>query len=157
MTRKYSSGTFKHTECRPVSAGLSLSSFCIFNVIRSFLVGVTNCGNRSFVGVTSCGYRAYTVASCAKGWTDIYCMWYRAYTSELFRQLSSVDLTRIVYKTPHVTLRYLGFNQITSLDTLIVIVEMRLALLLWERVYPAVAPLMSETKFRTHTEPQAKL
>jgi hypothetical protein len=38
-----------------------------------------------------------------------------------------------------VTLRFQRFNQITSLDTLIVIVEMLLASLLWERVYLAVA------------------
>jgi hypothetical protein len=57
------------------------------------------------------------------------------YTSELCRQLSQVDRTRTVYKTPHVTLRFQCFNQITSLDTLIVIVELQLALLLWERVY----------------------
>jgi hypothetical protein len=45
----------------------------------------------------SCRYRAFTVASCAKGWrenhdlilhTSLYCMWYRTYTSELYRQLS---------------------------------------------------------------------
>jgi hypothetical protein len=60
------------------------------------------------------------------------------YTSELYWQLSSVDLTRSVYITPHVTFRFQGFNQITSLDTLIVIVELRLASLLWERVYPAL-------------------
>jgi hypothetical protein len=52
--------------------------------------------------------------------------------------LSRPNTVRI-YKTSHVTLRLPGFNQITSLDTLIVIVEMRLALLLWERFYPAVA------------------
>jgi hypothetical protein len=95
-----------------------------------------------------CGYRAFTVASCAKGWRDNhdlilhtspYIMWYRTYRSELYQQLSSVDLTRTVYITPHVTFRFQGFNQFTSLDTLIVIVEMRLASLLWDRVYPAVA------------------
>jgi hypothetical protein len=46
---------------------------------------------------------------------------------------------RTVYKTPHITLRCQGFNQITSLDTRIVGVGMRLASLMWERVYPAVA------------------
>jgi hypothetical protein len=50
-------------------------------------------------------------------------------------EVSSVDLTRSVYKTPHVTFRFQGFNPITSLDTLIVIVELQLASLLWERVY----------------------
>jgi hypothetical protein len=52
------------------------------------------------------GYRAFTVASCAKAWRDnhdlilhtsLYCMWYRTYTSELYRQLSLVDLTPTVY------------------------------------------------------------
>jgi hypothetical protein len=68
-------------------------------------------------------------------------MWYRTYTRELYRQLSQVDLTRTLYKTPHVTLRCQGFNQITSMDTLIVIVELQLASLLWERVY---GPLLSK-------------
>jgi hypothetical protein len=35
-----------------------------------------------------------------------------------------------MYKTPHVTLRFQGFNQITSMDTRIVGVGMQLALLL---------------------------
>jgi hypothetical protein len=83
-----------------------------------------------------CEYRASTIASCAKGWRDnydlilyksLYCMWYRTCTSELYRQLSSVDLTQSVYKTPRVTFRFQCFNQITSLDTLIVIVELQLA------------------------------
>jgi hypothetical protein len=95
-----------------------------------------------------CGYQSSTDERCAKGWRDnhdlishtsLYCMWCRAYTSELYRQLSSVDLTRTVYKTPHVTLRFQGFNQIISMDTGIIGVGMRLASLLWERVYPAVA------------------
>jgi hypothetical protein len=97
-----------------------------------------------------CGYRAFTVASCAKGWRDnhdlilhtsVYFMWYRTYASELYRQLSQVDLTRSVYKTSHVTLRCQGFNQITFMDTRIVGVGMRLASLLWERVY---RPLLSK-------------
>jgi hypothetical protein len=88
------------------------------------------------------------VTNRAEGWRDnhdlilhtsLYCMWYRTYTSELYRHLSSVDPTRSVYITPHITFRFQGFNQITSLDTLIVIVELRLASLLWDRVYPAVA------------------
>jgi hypothetical protein len=62
-------------------------------------------------------------------------------TSELCRQLSQVDLTRAIYKTPHVTLCCQGFNQITSMDTCIVGVGMQLALLLWERVY---RPLLSK-------------
>jgi hypothetical protein len=57
------------------------------------------------------------------------------YTSELCWQLFQVDLTRAVYKTPHVTLRCQGFNHITSMDTRIVGVGMQLALLLWECVY----------------------
>jgi hypothetical protein len=61
------------------------------------------------------------------------------FTRELHRQLSSVDLTRSVYKTSHVTLRFQGFNEITSMDMHIIGVGMWLALLLWERVYPAVA------------------
>jgi hypothetical protein len=68
-------------------------------------------------------------------------MWYRTYTSELYRQLSQVDLTQSVYKTPRVTFRFQGFNQITSLNTLIVIVELQLASLLSERVY---RPLLSK-------------
>jgi hypothetical protein len=63
------------------------------------------------------------------------------HTSELCRQLSQVDLTWAVYKTPHVTLRCQGFNQITSMDMRIVGVGMQLALLLWERVY---RPLLSK-------------
>jgi hypothetical protein len=61
------------------------------------------------------------------------------YTSELYLHLSSVDLTQSVYKTSHVTLCFQGFNQITTMDTHIVGVGMRLALLLWECVYLAVA------------------
>jgi hypothetical protein len=52
--------------------------------------------------------------------------------------LSRSDPDRI-YKTSHVTLHFQGFNQITSMDTCIVGVGMRLASLLWEHVYPAVA------------------
>jgi hypothetical protein len=53
----------------------------------------------------SCGYRAFADARCAKGrrdnhdlilHTNIYCMWYRMYTSELCRQLSQVDLSQSV-------------------------------------------------------------
>jgi hypothetical protein len=66
------------------------------------------------------------------------------YTSELCRQLSQVDLTRVVYKTPRVTLRCQGFNQITSMDKRIVGVGMQLTLLLWERVY---RPLLSKLWF----------
>jgi hypothetical protein len=62
--------------------------------------------------------------------------------------MSSVDLTESVYKTPHVTFRVHGFNQIISMDTLIVIVEMRLASLLWERIYPAVAEQMTSATLR---------
>jgi hypothetical protein len=63
------------------------------------------------------------------------------YTSELCMQLSQVDLTRAVYKTPRVTLRCQGFNQTTSMDTRIVGVGMQLALSLWDRVY---RPLLSK-------------
>jgi hypothetical protein len=51
------------------------------------------------------GYRDFTVASCAERRKDnhdlilhssLYCMWYRTYTSELYRQLSSVDVSGLI-------------------------------------------------------------
>jgi hypothetical protein len=53
--------------------------------------------------------------------------------------LSQVLANLRAYKTPRVTFHFQGFNQITSLDTVIVIVELQSASLLWERVYPATA------------------
>jgi hypothetical protein len=53
-----------------------------------------------------CGYRAFTVASCANGrrdnhnlilHTNLYCMWYRTCTSELYRQLSPVVLNGLIW------------------------------------------------------------
>jgi hypothetical protein len=71
----------------------------------------------------NCGYRAFTVTSCAKVWRDnhdlilhssLYCMWYRTYTSELYWQLSSVDLTRSVY-IKHLMLPFVSRVLIKSL------------------------------------------
>jgi hypothetical protein len=49
---------------------------------------------------------SFTDVRCGKGWKDnhdlilhtsLYCMWYRTYTSELYRQLSSVALNGLIW------------------------------------------------------------
>jgi hypothetical protein len=65
--------------------------------------------------ISFCGYRAFADARCANGRRDIhdlilhtnlYCMRYRMYTSELHRQLSSVDLNGLIWYPSQSVLHY---------------------------------------------------